>query len=118
MGTYWIGWAGGRLGSGPVTGRISRRWPDGCGLPWRCLPTSAIGARDRDSSLCRYSRIAAMRFDPDRQSGFAVIRFPGTARPRCPELSPHFVTGENGSGLSHVGLVGDLLPLLGRVVWN
>ena len=35
-----------------------------------------------------------------------------------PELSPHFVTGENGSGLSHVGLVGDLLPLLGRVVWN
>ena len=35
-----------------------------------------------------------------------------------PELSPHFVTGENGSGLSHVGLVGDLLPILGRVVWN
>ncbi len=24
-----------------------------------------------------------MRFDPDRQRGFAVIRFPGTARPRC-----------------------------------
>lgn len=35
-----------------------------------------------------------------------------------PEPSPHFVTGENTSGLIHMGSVGYLLPILGRVVWN
>ena len=29
FGAHRIGWAGGRLGSGPVTGRFSRCWPDG-----------------------------------------------------------------------------------------
>lgn len=60
-----------------------------------------------------YAAARRPRFRP----GLRIIAAFIEPRPHA-ELSPHFVTGENGSGLSHVGLVGDLLPLLGRVVWN
>ena len=44
-----------------------------------------------------------MRIEPNRQRA---------------EPSPHFVTDENASGLSHTGSVEDQFPILSRAVWN